>query len=564
MPQLAEYVNKENLQPTDRGTEARVQQGRRIQAGYNQVAESLRDTGHRLGQQLGGAIRDAGDAAVAYQTHREISQGVGSYALLQDSLITQWNDVAKNADPNDPTVREKFIEGTLTPGLQKFADSFQTEGGQKWAQERQRALLDHMYEKTAADMGTLAAQAVSTNLRTFGNTLANTAAKDPSSVPHLLKEADAGVGAMVDSSPNLKGAAAGKAKMEIAERIKEGLVKSGAQSRIMKSTNPEEEADKVRSEFPQYITPDEGHTLGQNARTVIRARDTDNRAAAYYKKQEETEASNEAVGEYITKVYNTNPKIAGDPLAQQMLDDKRLLKSDRAKLMQLRERELKPETEKAISEQTSINLLRELNAPGADPQQIMKKTWDARLTDAGKPGSMTATDFDRMRKEIEDRKTPEGLALQQDRADFFKRFERTIDPEMNDFGIHSALGDQKRYQAERDARQLEAQLKAAGKNAHSLYDPSSPDYLGKQITKYRPTLQEIADFKAQEKKDRGPAAVKEPEPSGPTFLQRWFGTGGTNEPASPAMLPPEKREKDHVYETPRGKLKWTGTGWVQP
>src|SRR5262249_5908293 len=150
----------ENLQPTDRGTESRVQQGRRIGAAYNQVAESLRDMGHRMGQQLGGAIRDAGDAAVQYQTHREISQGVGSYALLQDSLITQWNDLAKKADPNDPTVRQSFIEGTLTPGLQKWADAFQTEGGQKWAQERQRALLDHMYEKTAADMGTLAGQAV--------------------------------------------------------------------------------------------------------------------------------------------------------------------------------------------------------------------------------------------------------------------------------------------------------------------------------------------------------------------------------------------------------------------
>src|SRR5262249_34584604 len=207
----------------------------------------------------------------------------------------------------------------------------------------------------------------------------------------------------------------------------------------------------------EYITREEAHALAQNARTVIRARDADQRAADHYKKEADAEASNEALGEYVTKIYNTNPKIAGDPLAQQVLDDKRLLKSDRAKLMQLRERELKPETEKAISEQTFVGLLRELRAPNADPQKILDKTWDARLTNAGKPGSLTATDFDRMRKEIEDRKTPKGMALQQDRADFFKRFERTIDPEMNDFGMHSALGDQKRYQAERDARQLEAQ-----------------------------------------------------------------------------------------------------------
>jgi len=38
MPQLVEYVNKENIQPTDRGTESRVQEGRRVGAFFNQRA----------------------------------------------------------------------------------------------------------------------------------------------------------------------------------------------------------------------------------------------------------------------------------------------------------------------------------------------------------------------------------------------------------------------------------------------------------------------------------------------------------------------------------------------
>lgn len=527
MPELKEYVNKENIQPTDRGTEAFVQQGRRIGAASNQVAESLRDFGNRTGQNIGSAIRDAGDAAVQYQQHREISQGVGSYALLQDSLITRWNDTAKNADPNDPTVRQKFVEGTLTPELQKWADAFQTEGGQKWAMERQRALLDHMYEKTTADMGTLAAQAVSNNLRTFGNTLANTAANDPSSVPHLLKEADAGVGAMVDSSPNLKGVAAGRAKMELGEKIKEGIVKSGAQSAIKKSTDPEAEADKQRQMYPQYITPDEGNTLGQNARTVNRARDYDTRTAAAVKKQEDTERSNEAVAGYLTDISSKNPRIVNDPVAQKILNDPNLTKTDRRNLLNYVERELKPETDTRISAQTFNGLLRDLRQPNADASAIMQKAWDARLTDAGKSGSLTQPDFDRVRKEIEDRKTPEGMALAQDREEFFKRYERTIDPQINAEGTHTPLGDQKIYQARRDARQMEAQLRAQGKDPHSLYDPNSPNFFGRQITGYRPTLQEQTDFKAQEARDTKVQPGALPAANEPSWWQRTFGGAPT-------------------------------------
>jgi hypothetical protein len=560
MPQLVEYTNRENIAPTDRGTEAFVQQGRRIGAASNQVAESLRDFGNRTAQNIGSAVRDAGDAAVQYQQHREISQGVGTYALLQDQMITQWNDIAKNADPNDPTVRQQFIEQKLTPALQKWTESFGTEGGQKWAMERQNALLNHMYEKTTADMGTLAGQAVMNNLKTFGNTSANTAAHDPSSVDHLLNEADQSVGALVDSSPNLKGAAAGQARTAASEKIKEGIVKSGAMAAIKMSSDPEQTADEWTRKYPQYITPEEAHALAQNARTVIRARDYDDRMAKQAQKEADTERSNGAVSEYMIEIANHNPRISGDPLAQKMLSDDRLLKTDRRNLLSLYERELKPETDSRISAATFNGLLRQLRQPNVDAAALEQKAWDARLTDAGKPGSLTQPDFDRFRKELMERKTPDGLVLGQDRSDFFKRYISTIDPERDKAtGMGgSALGDQKIYQAERDARQMEAQLRAQGKDPRELYNPNSPDFFGRQITRYRPTLQDAVDFKAQEIRDKGPAAATPaPAPSG-SWWPSWLGG------SAPQLPPNNERQVGHVYSTPNGPKKWTGTGWVDP
>jgi hypothetical protein len=36
------------------------------------------------------------------------------------------------------------------------------------------------------------------------------------------------------------------------------------------------------------------------------------------------------------------------------------------------------------------------------------------------------------------------------------------------------------------------------------------------------------------------------------------------EDAMPAIPPIGQRQSPGLYETPKGKLRWTGTGWVQP
>jgi hypothetical protein len=40
--------------------------------------------------------------------------------------------------------------------------------------------------------------------------------------------------------------------------------------------------------------------------------------------------------------------------------------------------------------------------------------------------------------------------------------------------------------------------------------------------------------------------------------------GETNQPSPASVPPPAQRKSGEVYATPRGDLKWTGTGWVKP
>lgn len=563
MPQIVEYVNREGITPTDRGTEARVQQGRRIGASFNQVAESLRNFGNRVGQELGGAIRDAGDAAASYAAHREIGQGISSYALLQDSLVSQWNDISKNADPNDPTVRQRFLENSLGPQLEKWGDSFNTDIGQNWARGRTSALLDHFYEKTAADMGTLAAQAVDNNVRTVGNTYQSTAYKDPSMVNHLLDQTDASIGGLVDSSPNLKGVAAGKAKIEIAERQKEAIVKSGAFGAISKSRNPEATADDWVRRYPQYITGAEAKSFAAQARQEIRARNYDYETNRRRDKEIAQDRSTESAAQYELDLRSRDPKLANDPTAQKILNDPALTRTDRRNLLNYIDRQAKPETDARVSAQTFVGFMRDLNEPDSDPQALNQRAWDAYTKgEPGQSGSMSYNDLIRFRKEVEDRKTPEGMALQKDRNDFFKQYAATVDPDFARLGIHTPLGGQAMYLAEKDAMRQEQNLRKKGIDPHELYDPRSPHFFGnpKNLDKYRQQVSLQEQMKAGAKNvvkpppfvPLGPTTRPGAAPEKPATFEERFGF-----PSNPTGVTPYRvRQLGHTYERqPDGSMK---------
>src|SRR6185437_6196173 len=105
-----------------------------------QAAEARRTVGDQEGRMFGSAVEAAGNVAVDYAQHQEISHGAAAYAGLNDALTQTWNDTVKTADPNDPNVAAKFREQVLEPQLEKFGQSFLTEGGQKWAEARVDAL----------------------------------------------------------------------------------------------------------------------------------------------------------------------------------------------------------------------------------------------------------------------------------------------------------------------------------------------------------------------------------------------------------------------------------------
>lgn len=561
MPQIRTYEAPQGLglNPTETGIEATAQAGNRIGRFYNQAASATQEVGNEAARGFSSAIKDAGDVAVQYAEHREISHGAAAFAELNDGLTQAWNDTAKSANPNDPTVAAKFRQDTLEPALDKYRESFLTEGGQKFAEQHIDSLRNHMFEKTSADMSSLAADAVSVNVRQTANSLSNTAVNDPSSVPHLLDSADSMIGGMVDSSPNLKGEPAAKARMELTQKMKENIVKSGAIGAIQKSADPEATAAEWSAKYPDYINGDEIKMLAGNARQQIRAARIDQAYSDTIEKKAAQQKSDATEVGYLQSLYSDDPKQQGQVSTKTIVNDPNLTRESKERMIGVVNREFKPETDAKISAQSSTALFRAMSDPNADTDKVRASIIAARGKDPGEAGSINKSDFTDLMKNLEDVKTPQGAALAQDRTDFFKRYAGAIDPSLSDaqspnFGHFSALGSQKMYDAEKSARRMEDNLRKAGQDPHSLYDPSSPNFFGKpaNIMKYRATMQDSAAYQASISAAPSAAPPANTNLTGPDKTI----TGVTVEDA-PAFKPPANWQYSASrgqYRDPDGKL----------
>lgn len=524
MPQIVEYVNREGIQPTDRGTEARVQQGRRIGASFNEVAEGLKNFGARGGQMLSGAIRDAGNAATAYVTHREINQGVPTFAVLQDRKMNEWQNIVKNADPNDPTVRQRFIEQSLAPSIEQFNESFHTDEGRHWAEGRTTDLLNHMYTTSAADMATLAAKQVENNLQISENANADTAFKSPASTDYLIANTKKDVDAMVSSSPTLKGtAASGPAIEELTLKRQAAYARQGILGAIDGVRDPEGMAEKLIGKYSQYLTPSDQQFIRTHAREQKRANRADEAYARTIDHQIRQDKSDAAEGQIIQQLHSDDPEERSKVSAKAVANNFNLTVARREHLISVIEREEKPETEKRISDATSHELWNEMRNPDADPEAISNKIDEARSKAPGTPGSLTRKDWVDLHQDLIDRKTPQGRALAEDRDRFLNSVAGpSIDGGMAG-NVHSALGRIQMNEVYQALKREEDVLKSKGLSPHLLYDNRSPEYFGKRLGPYTRSMQDTLNYQfsigvaptpAQRIQQGFSAAAGEKEPDG--------------------------------------------------
>lgn len=324
MPQIRSYEAPQglDLRPTEVGVEATAAAARRIGGFYNQAADAKNTVASiqsDLGRRIGSTIEDAGDVAVKYEDHREISAGATTGTDVIAKANTQWNQIAKNADPNDPSVAQKFLTENLEPALDQWKSGFNTENSQKWADQFADQYRKHMFEKTAADMSTRAAIAVQQNARTTVNNLSSAVAADPSSLDFAIKTVDHTLGGMADSSPNLTPEVSAKVKAAVTQEAKENIVKAAVMGMIQK--NPNIDLDPIQQKYGAFITGAEVKQFQKAAQTQAKVDAYHERSAAILEKQQADLKVHTDANQNITKNVKINPQDGRPIINPQYFDD---------------------------------------------------------------------------------------------------------------------------------------------------------------------------------------------------------------------------------------------------
>jgi hypothetical protein len=516
VPQIAQYEAPQGLglKPTNLGTDATAASARRLQADYTEAAAAT----EKLGSQIGSDIELGGKIALEHMDAQQISHGAVGYAGLTSDIMKQWDDTVKSADPNDPTVAAKFRAEVLEPRLQEFKDKgFYTEGGQKWAEAHIEQLRTHMLHKTDADMSTLGGQSALVNVKQTTNAMASAASRDPSSLDFMLKTYESAIGTSIDANPNLTGTAAAKVKTELLQAGKEAIVKAAVFGMIEK--NPSTDLDAVEKKYGEFVTGPEMRTFAKQAAVQQRVDNLRIKQTEIAQKQLDVAAVHQAANKVLTDNVSVDP-VTNRPVINPKLfrDAIEVAKMPNAPdglartLLDWGESQMNKEAKVYSDPGTRADLVARMGASD-------RPTTEIDILRAEADGKLAHPDANQLRTlQQAILKRPEGESIKANRDGFFKNYAPSIDGGI-EFGMHSALGSQKVYEAQMDARRQEEALRAAGRDPGLVYDPRAPEFFGRpeNIARYHVSLTDAMKYEASVKNEKTGTAPANPSPSGATY-----------------------------------------------
>lgn len=465
MPNIHELRTTDlGLTGNDRASDSRQQGSRVIGNYYNQAADDQRAVGRDLGE----AIEVGGKAAVDYMDHTEISNGMARFAELQLNLTQQWDETLKGADPNDPAVAAGFRDSVVEPALEKFAGGFNTRKSQDWAMGRMASMKDHFWRKTAADQSTLAAVAVRDNIMTVANTYSTSAALDPASTKELLLQSRADLTALVESSPTLSAEHRARILEDQGQRIASQIVKAGIVSAI--NQNPDAGLKLARDpELAKYI---DGAEVNQFHAQAKRNEKADAALARQLARDAREKQSDANLTDILQRLYDPDVPMDQKPTAKQIaqLPADAMTPGDRITAFRILESETKPQAMAKTSAVEANIAYKGILDGTVGREEIAKLKIENKIT---------KEDHGFLMAQLRDFPDGDGTPLGKKRAGFLKYIGRQID-ESNPFtGKVDQTGGAHMWAFVQELDRLETKLKAEGKDPHSLYDPQSPDYMGK-------------------------------------------------------------------------------------
>jgi hypothetical protein len=202
-------------------------------------------------------------------------------------------------------------------------------------------------------------------------------------------------------------------------------------------------------------------------------------------KQALTEARNAAADRYVQRMMQGPP----DPgIVQQIADDGHLDRETRENLWRFAQQSGQGDRiPSAQSYQTALSAIDRIRLPDGNQNKI---------TDRGQLydylHQVNRADWEFIAKQFDDMQTPGGETLKALKTDFLKHMAPQIDHSNPIGGKVIPIGQAKAFEFERFVAHKIDQWRTDKKDPVELFEPSSPNYLGKPevVARFRPTMQE--------------------------------------------------------------------------
>ena len=203
-----------------------------------------------------------------------------------------------------------------------------------------------------------------------------------------------------------------------------------------------------------------------------------NRADALQNKQVKEQSDN-AEWNYFKQIHTDDPNLK----LGSILNDPRLSKEAGERLV--KQYEERGGTTKADHTYGAgfYDLYQRVHLPEGDPQRLSDP--GQLYSHVGPNGDLTVGGVDKLRSEIEQRKTPEGAAEGKMKDQFFKNARLQITGKSEHLGMEDHHGEELYLGFMTHALDEYDKQRKAGKSPSELLDPQSKDYLGKSIGSYK-------------------------------------------------------------------------------
>jgi hypothetical protein len=500
MPRIREYVSQSNNQGDIPGRRATV--------------SDFSTTPDNAGQ----GLLEGSALVMKAVEQQEVSDIDAKMAKARAEWTVKLQERAASSPPGDMSFASKFNED-FASYLSEMGGGVQTGAGRKAFKANAANLGAHFSERAGLyqiqSAGLKAKQDYSVALDANRNTVLN----DPTQFDSILKSMDSALDN--PSGPYAQMPAA--ARDELRTTTRKELALSTAQGVIR--LDPELGLKKLKDgDWDAYLDADKKFALEKNAEVGIQGKRIEAERVERAREKAEQKAQEATGNAFVAKLITDPTSLSAKDIAQSNLKWE-----DKWRFNTMLETAIKPDAIKT-DPKVMLDLWTRVHLPDGAEGKITKEEDVESMFGKG----LSLPDVNALRSEIQGRRTDDGR-LESDLKENFLKQARAFISDSNQF-FKDPKGDENVYKFMAGFFPKYLDGRRAGKTPQQMLDPDSPDYLGRDMAKYRRGMKDILIDLGQEAKSMGATPAVPGAPTGGAATGRTIKYGGEDyEVIGPAM-----------------------------